>query len=69
MSTDISDSESIDEDQEVSYIDLENEYQSYPYLDPTLAPNRRTKWSQKIIEATRNSVGDPYDKRRIKSQF
>ena len=56
-----------DEDQDDQDIDVENEPQVDPDPDPTPAPNRRPKWAQNLIEVARNSVGDPYYRRRTRS--
>ena len=53
----------------IDIFDVDDEPQEYPYLDPTLAPNQRPKWAQNLIEETRNSVGDPDDRRRTRSQY
>ena len=57
------------EDQVESVFGIEDEVQSYSnsYLVPT--PNPRPKWAQKVIEASRNMVGDSPHKTRTKSQF
>ena len=49
------------------YLDVEYEDQAVP--EPTLAPNPRPKWAEKLIEAAGNNVGDPSDQRRTRSQF
>ena len=49
------------------YLDVEYEDQAVP--EPTLAPNPRPKWAQKLIEVARNIVGDPSNRRRTRSQF
>ena len=67
VSTDVSNSKSEYEDQEEQDLDIENEDQED--LDPTLAPNPRPKWAQKLIEAIGNNVGDPSSRRRTISQF
>ena len=35
--------------------------------DPTLIPNQRPKWAKKLIEATGNVDGNPYEIRRTRS--
>ena len=69
VSTYVSDLKFEDEDQEDKGLDIENEAQVDPDQDPTLAPNPRTKWAPKFIEAAQNMDGDSSNKMRTMSQF
>ena len=58
-----------DEDQYDQDLDVENELQVDLDLDTILAPNKRPKWAQNLIEVAQNIVGDPDDRRRTRSQY
>ena len=65
----------------VSDSDEEDQYQHDPVieaepheildLDPTPIPNQRPKprWAQKLIDATRDGVGNPKDRRATRSWY
>ena len=37
--------------------------------NPSRILNQKPKWAQNLIEATRNGVGNPYDRRRMRSWY
>ena len=63
----VSDSKYEDQDDHEHDIDIES--QEYPNRDPNSIPNQRLKWAQNLIEAIGNVAGDPYDRRRTRSQY
>ena len=55
-----------EQDQHDHDIDIVPQYDLDP--DPTLIPNQKPKWDENIIEAAGNHVGDPDDRRKMRSQ-
>ena len=60
-----------EEEQDQHGLDIEVVPHENLDLDPTPIPNQwpKPKWAQNLIEAAKDSVGNPEDKRRTRSQF
>ena len=58
-----------DEYQYLHDLDIDIVPQDDPYLDIAPIPNQNTKWYERLIEAIGNEVGDPNDRRRMRSQY
>ena len=61
----VSDSKYEEQDQHDIDIDIEPQEDLYP--DPAPIPNQNPKWAQNLIEAGGNVVGDPNERRRMRS--
>ena len=61
----------VSEDEEKNQHDLDIKIVPQDDLDPnpTPIPNQKPKWTKKIIEGVGNFVGDPDDRRRMRSQY
>ena len=69
VSISVLDSEFEAEDPVESVYGIEDEVHSDRDPDRVRTPNPRPKWDQKVIEETRNNIGESYDMRRTRSQF
>ena len=58
-----------DEEQDQHDLDIEIVPQDDPYPDPTPLLNQKPKRVEKLIEEVGNDAGDPYDRRKIRSQY
>ena len=61
--------DSEDEEQDQHDTDIEIEPQEDLDLDATPIHIQKPKWAQYLIKETGNVVGEPYDRRRMRSQY
>ena len=58
-----------DEEEDQHDLDIKIKPQEYPDPNPTSIPNQKPKWAQNLIKAYGNVVGDPDDRRRMRSWY
>ena len=57
----------VSKEEEQDQHDLDIEFVPQDNPDPSLISNQKPKWAKKLIETAENDVGDPYDRRKMRS--